>query len=330
MGKVGRRGKSLSRTPRASGTRREAIDKELAGQEKFTELPSARGCTYVVPRSHYALALIVGRSAGDSQDVATAKKFLGVTEAELEKLDQAVVDALANGPADPKQIRELVGGASRSLGEDGKKRGVTTTLPLSLGRLQNDGRIRRISTDGRLDNQRYKYALWGTLPRWLTASRLREEAFVELAKLYFKWIGPASAANFQWFSGLGVKAAKEAMAPLNLVRLEADSDLLLRAEDLESLKTFSYPKEEQVALVGSIDGLVHLRRDVVSHLGPQDRVRKMYGEKKVFAVGDVVDLTTMASLTEAVLWDFGSSIRSFSRSSGSRLRSNRSSQESGL
>src|SRR3954470_16497134 len=51
-----------------AGLSRAATDKALAEQE-IQELPSARGCTYVVPSSHYALALTVGQPTGDAPDL---------------------------------------------------------------------------------------------------------------------------------------------------------------------------------------------------------------------------------------------------------------------
>ncbi len=45
----------------------------------------------------------------------------------------------------------------------------------------------------------------------------REEAISELARWYFRWIGPASVAEFQWFSGVGAKAAKAAVEQLGLM-----------------------------------------------------------------------------------------------------------------
>ena len=59
-----------------------------------------------------------------------------------------------------------VGGAARSLGPEGKTKGLTTTLPLALGNLQAEGEIRRVPTDGRLDQQRYRYAAWRPSCPW--------------------------------------------------------------------------------------------------------------------------------------------------------------------
>src|SRR5207253_5910232 len=129
-----------------------------------------------------------------------------------------------------------------------------------------------VPLDGRLDQQRYRYAAWSPSP--LDGFKMsREEALTELARRYFRWIGPASIGNFQWFSGLGVKAAKEATAPLGLVPLEAGSDLLLFPDDREALASYRPPEEPRYALVGSIDGVMHLRRDVSSLVAEEDRER---------------------------------------------------------
>jgi DNA glycosylase AlkZ-like len=288
-----------------AGISREQVDRDLAAQAVH-ELPSARGCTYVVPRCDYALALAVGPGDGDAADLAQAKKFLGVTEAELERLTAAVLAALAEDDLDPKQLKEATGDAVRNLGAEGKKRGMTTTLPLVLGRLQSQGRIRRVPTNGRLDQQRYRYARWEPSPLagW---TKSREEALVELAARYFRWIGPASLAHFQWFSGLGARAARETVAPLGLVPLEAGSDLLLFPEDREALQGYRPPDEPRYALVASIDGITHLRRDVASLLAEEDRDRAMQGERGLLNLGGVQDLSSHAILDRGRLiglWEY--------------------------
>src|SRR5262249_35273501 len=147
----------------------------------------------------------VGESFSGAE-MKTAYK-LGVTDKEVEKLCDAVLKALAKGPLAPDDIREATGNASRSLGDEGKKKGMTTTLPLALGKLQVTGEIRRVPMNGRLDQQRYQYTLWRPNP--LNGFKLSAaEAYVELARKYFRWIGPATIAEFQQFAGLGVKDSK--------------------------------------------------------------------------------------------------------------------------
>jgi hypothetical protein len=234
-----------------AGTGRETADEAVA-RVRIHELPAARGCTYVVPEADFALALRCGREAAEAPMKVAAK--LGVTAEEIDRLCEAIVAALPGGPLDPEGLREATGGAARSLGAEGVKKGMTTTLPLALGRLQSSGRIRRVPVNGRLDQQRYKYTLWE-----LPACTMDDaEVYTELARRYFRWIGPAKLAEFQWFSGLGVKAAQAAVAPLGLA--EIDEGLLFE-EDLDALLSFRVPKKPQVRLVASIDGLIHHRRN---------------------------------------------------------------------
>jgi hypothetical protein len=249
-----------------AGITREAAD-QVVERLEIHELPSARGCTYVVPSRDFALALKVGEEFSKA-DMRVASK-LGVTDKEIDKLSAAVVKVLGNGPLDPNQIREATGGASRSLGEEGKKKGMTTTLPLALGRLQAAGEIRRIPLDGRLDQQRYRYALWRPNPLEKFKPSL-DEAYVELARRYFRWIGPATAAQFQAFAGLGVKAGKAAIEPLKLVPLESGSDHLMFADDRERLLTFKAPGKPQYVLVSSLDALALLRNDIKSLMDESD------------------------------------------------------------
>src|SRR5579883_2197868 len=112
-----------------AGLSRAQVDLSAANLE-IHELPAARGCTYVLPAADFALGLRVGASFAEA-DMKTAAK-LGVTEKEVEKLCDAVLAAVGDEPLDPEAIREATGKAARNLGEEGKKKGMITTLPLAL------------------------------------------------------------------------------------------------------------------------------------------------------------------------------------------------------
>jgi hypothetical protein len=286
-----------------AGLSRAAVDRAVTEQE-IHELPAARGCAYVVPASDFALALIVGREQAEKPIAQAAK--LGVTGKEVDKLCKAIVDALAEGPLDPDGIRERVGKAARNLGPEGAKKGQSTTLPLGLGRLQAIGEIRRIPIDRRLDQQRYRYARWSPNP--IAGTKMtRDEAFVELARRYFRWIGPASLAEFQWFSGLGVKASKAAIAPLELVALSDDDPRLMFADDRESLLASRPSKTADYRLVGSLDALVLLRRDHGSLLDPGDAATQVIEDRTGAALGGLSDLPSHAILDRGRLvglWEY--------------------------
>src|SRR5262249_52378524 len=146
-----------------------------------------------------------------------------------------------------------------------KKRGVSTTLPLALGRLQTSGLVRRVPVDGRLDQQRYRYVLWDPSP--LAKVMLSEdEVAVALARRFFRWTGPATIAQLAWWSGLGVKAARAAAAEVKAVPLEEGGDRLLLSEDREALLTMKEAREPRVAFVSSLDNVVHMRREMRVHV----------------------------------------------------------------
>ena len=267
-----------------AGTSRAAADAGVAALE-FHELPAARGCTYVVPACDFALALQAASCFGDGERKIAAK--LGVTDKEIDKLCDAVRTALEKGPMDPDQIRAAVGKAARSLGEEGKKKGLSTTLPVALGCLQSAGAIRRVPANGRLDQQRYAYTLWNPNP--VAGRKLApEEVNTELARRYFSWIGPASAAEFQWFSALGVKACKAAMEPLKLE--PAGDDGLLLPEDRERFEAYQAPRSARYVLASSLDGLSLLRRDLKGLLDARDLERKVYGDRGMVPLSGVADL----------------------------------------
>jgi hypothetical protein len=282
-----------------AGTTREAADAALAATE-IQELPAARGCTYLVPATDYALALLVGQPFRESE-MKVARK-LGVTDAEIDKLCAAVLKALAKSTLEPEEIRTAVGAAARNLGEEGKKKGVTTTLPVALGKLQAEGEIRRVPINGRIDQQRYKYARWNPSPL-ATTTLDPDDAYTELARRYFQWIGPATIAEFQWFSGLSGKDAKAAIAPLGLIALD---DRLLFSEDLEKLKSFKVPKAPQYVLVSSLDGIAGLRRDATSL--SDSGALKAYNGMIEFPNHAILDRGTLVGLwdydpaSEAIVW----------------------------
>jgi hypothetical protein len=281
---VGGCGPYLTLLARAGSTRAVA-DAAVAALE-IHELPAARGCTYVLPVSDFALGLKAGESFADNE-MKVARK-LGVTDKEIDKLCEAVVKALGKETLDPEEIRKRVGTATRSLGEAGKKKGVTTTLPLALGKLQTVGEIRRVPINGRLDQQRYKYKLWRPNP--LRGFKLSaEETATELGRKYFTWIGPAKLAEFQVFSGLGVKAARAALEPL---KLEPHEDLLWLPGDRAKFDSFKIPKDPQYVLVSVLDGIAILAGE--SSVG--------YPSNAILDRGRVVGVWEYDLDTESIAW----------------------------
>src|SRR5690242_127459 len=266
-----------------AGTGRVAVDAGVAALDLY-ELPAARGCTYVVPAAHYGLALQVGRGAPEADLKVLAK--LGVERSEIDKLCAAVLDVVGAEPLDPAELKTRLGDAVRNLGEEGRKRGQTTTLPAALGLLQAAGEVRRVPVNGRLDQQRYGYVRWRAPASGLTD----DEARAELARLYWGWTGPATLAHFRWFSAFTAAQAKAAIAGLDLVDA-GDGLLVLRGDEPPER-----PAEPQVSLVAGIDSLVLLRRDHAALV-----------EGDVPGVGGVADLPSHAIVDRGEivgLWEY--------------------------
>jgi hypothetical protein len=230
----------------------------------------------------------------------TAAK-LGVTEAEIDTLCNAIVRALEDGPLEPDGLKAAAGDAVRSLGAEGQKKGLASTLPVALGRLQVRGEIRRVPVNGRLDQQRYRYALWRPNPLQGYGAT-PEEVNTELARRYFRWIGPATLSEFQWFSGIGAKAARAAAHPLMLESVQGD--FLILPDERDDFEAFTAPAEPEYALAGSLDAITALRRDVKSLIAEEDLERQVFGDK---ALGGLTDLPNHVILDRGRvvgLWEY--------------------------
>lgn len=294
---VGGAGPYLTLFARA-GTGRADVDAAVADLA-IGELPAARGCTYVVPAADFGLALQVGRHAPEAEAVRAER--LGVPRRELDELCEAVVHALAGGALDPAGLKGVLGPAVRNLGEEGRKKGLSTTLPVALGLLQAAGEIRRIPANGRLDQQRYAYTRWSPVRTGLSD----DEARTELARRYFGWTGGASLAELRWFTAFSARHAKAAVAGLDLVDV-GDGRLAL-PEHAEELAAFDPAAAPRYALLAGIDALMLLRRDVRSLLDAADAGRPVPGHRSGACLGDLADLPDHAILDRGRLiglWEY--------------------------
>ena len=259
-----------------AGIRREQADAEVAALH-IHELPTARGCTYVLGERDYAWALSLGQGAAE----ATVKVLdkLGVERSEVNALADKTLKMLhkAQGPLDPKQLKDQLGEAVRSLGEEGKKKGASTTLPTVLGLLQAAGRIRRVPINGRLDQQRYAYTAWG-LP---AAEETPEQARAHLMESYLAWTGGATLKQSQWFTAFTVAQTKAALAAVGAVEsAEVDpGGLWMLPRDVAEAATFTAPDEEQIQLLAGSDSLFLLRRNAADHFSEEDRELHLVGAK---------------------------------------------------
>lgn len=257
-----------------AGISREQADRDVKAL-KIHELPTARGCTYVLGQDDYSWGLQIGRDAAIAPFKVLAR--LGVERGEITLLEDEVEHALkeASSPMDPKQLRDVLGDSVRSLGEEGKKRGASTTLPTALGLLQADGRIRRVPVNGRLDQQRYAYTVWGLPPGDLDDDGARRR----LLERYLRWTGGATFKQTQWFTAFTVAHSKAALAAIGAVEVPtASGDVLwMLPADVECLADFEEPVDEQVQLLAGTDSLVLHRRNSAEMFADEDKGKKVLG-----------------------------------------------------
>jgi len=265
---------------------RKQVDQSVANLE-IHELPAARGCTYIVPKHHFGIALALAQFPDDEPKMDTGERNLGFTWEQINKLKAAVLDSLKSGPADPRQLKETLGDKVTSYGADGKKYGITTDLPGVLQRLQKEGRIRRIPLDGRLDNERYAYTLWEENP--LADFKLtKPELQAKLAQLYFNWIGPASLEEFVWFSGFSKRDAKVAMETNNLVEWQPGYFAFQTHSD--GLANFEPENSSNPQFLTCLDNLILLTRNLALHIDDADRPLVAQIEGKEVPKGSLFDL----------------------------------------
>ncbi|HEY9358374.1 MAG TPA: crosslink repair DNA glycosylase YcaQ family protein [Arthrobacter sp.] len=242
---------------------------------KIHELPTARGCTYVLGHEDFAWGLQIGRDAAVAPFRVLAR--MGVERGEITLLEEQILHALgdAGSPLDPKQLKELLGDSVRNLGDEGKKKGAATTLPTALGLLQADGRIRRVPVNGRLDQQRYAYTLWGLPPTTMEDDAARSL----LLERYLGWTGGATVKQSQWFTGFTLAHTKAGLSAVGAVEVPAANGevLWMLPDDVERLAAFEAPAEEQIQLLAGTDSLVLLRRNSADMFAEQDRDKKVLG-----------------------------------------------------
>lgn len=250
-----------------AGIRRDEADADVAAL-RIHELPTARGCTYVLGAADYAWALTLGLGAAEA--AAKVLDKLDVPRGELATLEQQVLAVLADAvePLDPKQLKDKLGDAVRGLGEAGKKKGASTTLPAALGLLQAEGRIRRVPVNGRLDQQRYAYTSWDLEP----ASESPEQARATLMERYLGWTGGATLKQTQWFTAFTVAQTKAALAAAGAVETDG---LWMLPSDGDARANFTAPSEQQIQLLSGTDALFLLRRNAADHFAEQDQDRQL-------------------------------------------------------
>lgn len=243
-------------------------------------VPCVRGCIYLVPRADLSLALAIGEALSRNRRANDLKK-VGVEAPELAEVGEAIAAVLTDGPLSTHGLRKaLPDGVIRSLGDIGKKKGITSTLPPALRELEFAGRIRRCQVDDRLDHERYTWALIdepiGELPDMDTMA-------TAMAKRFFGWAGSATVDAFVGWTGFGKRVARAAVAKLNL------NEVHIEGLDEVHLTRWTEVPDPAGRLVGlpGLDNLHQLRYDAANLAHPDRHELEVgaFGAKRIGTLG---------------------------------------------
>lgn len=242
-----------------------ALDADVAARS-LQPIPAVRGCIHLVPRQHVALALRHAESTWRKRAEAEIVKA-GATWKEVTSAGRAALETLGTTELSTDALRRaLPKGASRSLGEAGKKIGLSSTLPTALRDLEFRGLLERRPETG-LDSERY---LWRRPPH----SVFEDPAFgalpndkaalsALLLEIFLAQTGPVTLDHFADWAGLGKGEAKAALGEVDATPVAVDGyaeNALVLTRELDAVR--NAPPVSGVALLTFEDVLV------TAHGGP--------------------------------------------------------------
>ena len=278
-------------------------------QSRVQVIPAVRGCIYLVPRVHVPLALRVAESLARKRiDAETAKA--GVKAGELDAVGNAIVKTLAKGPLGTDALRRAMpDGAVRSLGELGKKIGLSSTLPPALRLLEFAGVIERTLEGGRLDTERYLWRRTARSP--FDGARLPTDPaalYAELAGVFAAQCGPMTVDDFATWSGLGKRDALAAIQKRGLAAVEVTgygTPAFVREEDLPVLRKPA-PSVAGVSFLSFEDSYLthHRGPGTVTDPAYHDIEMKSWGMPGKTRLGEAAHIQTRSFVLDGLLAGF--------------------------
>jgi hypothetical protein len=251
---------------RVPGLSRRALD-GLVEQSRLRVIPAVRGCIYLVPAAHVPLALRVAEEAWRPRAEKEVVKA-GATWKEVEEVARAVASVLTKGPANTDGIRKgLPPGAVRSLGEKGKKIGMSSVMPTALRDLEFRGLVERTLEGGKLDTERYVWRSASADEGW-SAVHVPDDAvgrWAELARIFLGYAGPARIEDFAGWTALPLRDARAGFEKAGVARIAVEGfsdEAYVLPEDVAELARPAEPSQ-RVALLSFEDNFL------IAHGGPR-------------------------------------------------------------
>jgi hypothetical protein len=277
----------LAARARVAGLSRATMDAAVAASQ-LRVIPSVRGCIYLVPGADVPWVLRIAEEAWRPRAEREVEKA-GATWHEVEDLAKSAKLVLRKGPLGTDAIRRAVPeGSVRSLGEQGKKIGMSSLLPMALRLLEFEDKIERTLDGGRLDTERYTWRIVKDAP----ASPFKDTAsrWTKLAEVFFGQAGPATLAHFATWAGLAQRDARTAIAKLDVVPVTVegmDGEALVLARDVDALKRAKAP--DSAALLSFEDNYLtfHGGPAVVTDAAHHDLELAAWGADRPQRMGDI-------------------------------------------
>ena len=275
---------------RIPGLRRQELDEAVA-QSRLQVIPAVRGCIYLVPRAQVPLVLRIAEDQARKRMDREMEK-VGVEQSELADIGEAVLKALRKGPMTTDALRKaLPEGTVRSLGEKGKKVGISSPLPPAMRYLEFEGKLERTLENGRLDTERYHWRIPAKSP--FTGAKVPADAAernVRLAEIFVRQAGPVTVADFAAWSALSQRDARAAFEKLPVVSVKVedyDDEAFLLEQDMAALKE-SAPGATSISML-SFDNYLTFHGGPGLFTDPKYRSREVsrWGNTKGTTLGDV-------------------------------------------
>ena len=207
---------------------------------------------------HWMLPLVVPRLLARA---ARRHRELALDAATFRRAEAAFTQALADGA---HRTRVELGAALRAAGvaPDGQR----------LGHLLGHAELQGLLCSGA---PRGKQATWALLERRAPragATLTRDEALAELARRYFRSRGPATAADFAWWSGLAPAEARDGLAAV-AAELASESIAGVTSWRARQASRVSAAALEDAFLLPAFDEYLVAYRDRSAVLSPGDARR---------------------------------------------------------
>ena len=235
-----------------------ALTDEVVQRGDLRVTPSVRGCMYLVPKADADLCLAVAELQTRARAEREQAKA-GIETGEVEELANAAFEMLKkSGPLTTDALRRaLPEGSIRSLGDAGKKVGISSPLPPALRRLEFERRIERRPEGGRLDTEHY---LWHATKTQASTAPTEPDAIADaLFARFLQHAGAATSAMFAAWSGFSQRDAKAAAVRSKPMCAQGpDGEELFVRDDVEHLLRMGPALASTVAFLPFEDNLVHL------------------------------------------------------------------------